>query len=126
MFTFGSLSAVAVLAIACVARPTSNVVVEKLESAPSGWIKDDLAKVDKDATSITLKIHLVNKDMEKFQELAMNVSDHSIHALWTIELIVRVRLQLPVTQSTATTSTTKLFYPWWHQSRNRWIWSRIG
>jgi hypothetical protein len=73
MLTLRSFSAIAVLAVACVARPTSNVVFEKLDSAPSGWARDDSAKVDKDAMSITLKIHLVNKDMDKFHELAMNV-----------------------------------------------------
>lgn len=72
------LSAVTVLATTCVARPTSNVdfektVVEKLEAAPVGWLKDSSAKLDKDATSITLKVHLVNQDMDKFHDLAMNV-----------------------------------------------------
>lgn len=73
MFTFKGLSVVAILAVACIALPTSSVVFERLESVPAGWTKDDSAQVDKDATSITLKIHLVNKDMDKFHELAMNV-----------------------------------------------------
>ena len=72
------LSPVAILATACLARPTDNVnfnsaVVEKLESAPVGWVKDSSVKLDKDSTSITLKVHLVNGDMDKFHELAMNV-----------------------------------------------------
>lgn len=67
------------LATVCVARPTSNVdfkkdVVEKLNAAPTGWVKDASAKLDKDSTSITLKIHLVNQDMDKFHDLAMNIA----------------------------------------------------
>jgi tripeptidyl-peptidase-1 len=78
MFVTKSLSAVAILVTACVARPTSSVdftstVFEKLSGAPVGWVKDSTAKLDKDATSITLKVHLVNQDMDKFHDLAMNV-----------------------------------------------------
>jgi tripeptidyl-peptidase-1 len=80
MFILKTLSAVAVMTISCVARPTSSsdfntTVVEKLNSAPFGWEKDASAKLDKDATSITLKIHLVNQDMDKFHDLAMNVRE---------------------------------------------------
>jgi hypothetical protein len=71
---FTRLSALAVVATTCLARPTSSVVVEKLDSAPVGWVKDgSSAALDKEATTITLKIHMVNKDMAKFHELAMNV-----------------------------------------------------
>jgi len=78
MLILKSLSAVVILTTTCVARPTSSVdftssVVEKLNSAPVGWVKDPSAKLDKDATSITLKVHLVNQDMDKFHDLAMNV-----------------------------------------------------
>lgn len=78
MFIPHFLSAVTILAATCVARPTnsdatSKVVVEKLEAAPVGWVKDSPAQLDKDATLITLKIHLVNADMDKFHNLAMNV-----------------------------------------------------
>jgi tripeptidyl-peptidase-1 len=78
MFIIKSLSAVAILVTGCVARPTSGVdfnsaVFEKLNGAPVGWVKDSSAKLDKDATSITLKVHLVNQDMDKFHDLAMNV-----------------------------------------------------
>ncbi|KAH3995425.1 hypothetical protein HBH61_155540 [Parastagonospora nodorum] len=79
MYTHQVLSWVALLATACVARPTSDVdfskaVVEKLDAAPVGWVKDASANLDKDSTSITLKVHLVNKDMEKFHDLAMNIA----------------------------------------------------
>lgn len=69
----------ATLTTVCIARPTNNVnfnkaVVETLDAAPTGWVKDAAAKLDKDATSITLKIHLVNQDMDKFHDLAMNIA----------------------------------------------------
>lgn len=77
MFVLRVFSTVAILTTAAIARPTSEVlnknVVEKLAAAPAGWVKDESAKLDKAATSITLKVHLVNQDMDKFQELAMNV-----------------------------------------------------
>jgi len=78
MYTHQVLSWVSLLATACVARPASDVnfskaVVEKLDAAPVGWVKDVSADLDKAATSITLKVHLVNKDMDKFHDLAMNV-----------------------------------------------------
>jgi tripeptidyl-peptidase-1 len=79
MFVLKSLSAAVALAILAVAHPTSRIdfeksVAETLQRAPAGWAKDASENVDKDATSITLKIHLVNKDMDKFHERAMNVS----------------------------------------------------
>lgn len=79
MFLLKSLSAAIVLSAACVALPATervdfkSSVVEKLKGPPVGWVKDEAAKLNKDATSVTLKIHLVNQDMDKFHELAMNV-----------------------------------------------------
>lgn len=78
MYTHQVLSWVALLANACVARPTSDVnfskaIVEKLDAAPIGWVNDVSTNLDKDITLITLKVHLVNKDMDKFHDLAMNV-----------------------------------------------------
>jgi tripeptidyl-peptidase-1 len=73
MRLFQNLSALAILVCVCDARPTSSVVFEKVESSPAGWVLDKAAKVDKDATSITLKIHLVNQGMDKFHKLAMDV-----------------------------------------------------
>ena len=69
-----NFSALAVLVCVCDARPTSSVVLEKVESSPAGWTLDKTAKIDKDTTSITLKIHLVNQGMDKFHKLAMDVS----------------------------------------------------
>jgi len=81
MFFLRSFSSVIALSTACVALPTASngidfksSVVEKLSNPPAGWVRDDSAKVDKDAASITLKIHLVNQGMDKFHDLAMNVS----------------------------------------------------
>jgi hypothetical protein len=64
---------VAVLAATCAALPTASVVVEKLARPPAGWIEDKSAELDKDATTITLQIHLANQNMDKFHDLAMNV-----------------------------------------------------
>ncbi|KAF1955942.1 subtilisin-like protein [Byssothecium circinans] len=73
MFPLAALSA-ALLSTRAFARPTSNFVIEKLESPSVGWVKDSSAYVDKDATTITLKIHLANQNMDKFHERAMNIA----------------------------------------------------
>jgi tripeptidyl-peptidase-1 len=78
MYILRTVSSIAILATACVARPTNDArfnkaVVEKLEGPPDGWVQDASVELDKDTTSITLKVHLVNQNMEKFHELAMNV-----------------------------------------------------
>jgi hypothetical protein len=82
MFVLKTLSVAVAVAIFAVAHPTSHLdfeksVAETLKAAPAGWVQDSSEDVDKDATSITLKIHLVNKDMAKFHERAMNVSVYS-------------------------------------------------
>ncbi|KAJ4351604.1 uncharacterized protein N0V89_006947 [Didymosphaeria variabile] len=69
-----NLSALAILVCVCDARPTSSVVFEKIESSPAGWVLDKAAKVDKDETFITLKIHLVNQGLDKFHKLAMDIA----------------------------------------------------
>lgn len=74
MRVLNNLSALAVLVCVSTARPTSSAVFEKVESSPAGWTLDKTAKIDKDATTITLKIHLVNQGMDKFHKLAMDVS----------------------------------------------------
>lgn len=70
---FTNLSALAVLVCVCDARPTGTAVLEKLDSSPAGWVLDNSAKVDGDGTIITLKIHVVNKNMDEFHKLAMDV-----------------------------------------------------
>lgn len=49
-------------------------IVESLSGPPRGWLQDDTKLVDKDAARIKLRVHLVNQDMDKFQELAMNIA----------------------------------------------------
>jgi tripeptidyl-peptidase-1 len=78
MYILRTVSSLVILATACAARPTSDAklnkaVVEKLEGPPDGWVQDASVELDKDTTSITLKVHLVNQNMEKFHDLAMNV-----------------------------------------------------
>jgi tripeptidyl-peptidase-1 len=48
-------------------------IFEKLNGPPAGWIKDEAANIDKDASTIRLRIHLVQRNMEKFHELAVKV-----------------------------------------------------
>jgi tripeptidyl-peptidase-1 len=48
--------------------------LEKIEGSPAGWTLDQSAEVDRDATVMQLKIHLVNQGMDKFHKLAMDVS----------------------------------------------------
>lgn len=61
----------------CVYSSTSGQetsrTIEKIESAPAGWTKDESAKLDKDESLMKLRIHLVHQDMDKFHEMAMNV-----------------------------------------------------
>lgn len=65
---------IASLLCASNALPTSSVVLEKIGESPTGWTLDPSAKTDKDATTLTLKIHLVNQRMNEFHKLALDVS----------------------------------------------------
>jgi tripeptidyl-peptidase-1 len=47
---------------------------EKLAGPPAGWVKDDSININKDSM-MSLRIHLVHQDMDKFHELATNVRD---------------------------------------------------
>jgi hypothetical protein len=82
MFVLKGLSVAVALAVTVVARPAPQIdfeksIVEVLKEAPTGWDKDASQNVEKDATYITLKIHVVNKNMDKFHEHATNASTHS-------------------------------------------------
>jgi tripeptidyl-peptidase-1 len=46
---------------------------EKLAGPPVGWVEDASANVDKNSM-MSLRIHLVHQDMDKFHELALDVS----------------------------------------------------
>jgi tripeptidyl-peptidase I len=54
-------------------RTFKTSIFEKLNGPPAGWIKDEGANIDKDASMIRLRIHLVQQNMEKFHDLAAKV-----------------------------------------------------
>lgn len=54
-------------------QKNSVVVVESLSAPPRGWVKNETQQVDKEASQIRLRMHLVHQDMDKFHEVAMNV-----------------------------------------------------
>ncbi|KAE9364154.1 subtilisin-like protein [Stipitochalara longipes BDJ] len=49
-------------------------VREKLAGPPPGWTRDEGVTLDKDTSTLSLRIHLINQDMDKFHELAMNIA----------------------------------------------------
>ncbi|KAH6674693.1 peptidase S8/S53 domain-containing protein [Halenospora varia] len=55
------------------AAPKSTVY-EKVAAPPVGWTQDKDQKLDKDATTIKLRIHLIQQDMDKFHEMALNIA----------------------------------------------------
>lgn len=77
MFGRKVLSVVAALAATSSAFPFSlkTSVVEKLDGPPAGWEKLENA-LNKDTSTIELRIQLINQDMAKFHDLAMNVSQY--------------------------------------------------
>jgi len=71
-------SAVLALSSTSFALPAKDVslkssVREELAGPPAGWVKDESAKVNKETSTMSLMIHLVHQDMDKFHDLAMNV-----------------------------------------------------
>jgi tripeptidyl-peptidase-1 len=38
-----------------------------------GWVKDESATIDKGASTVRLRFHLVQQDMSKFHDVAMKV-----------------------------------------------------
>ena len=46
---------------------------ETLAGPPTGWVQDVSANIDKNSM-MSLRIHLVHQNIEKFHELAMDVS----------------------------------------------------
>jgi tripeptidyl-peptidase-1 len=84
MFLFNTGSVLLALSSSTNAFPTfrglfsrdeafNSSVFEKLTSPPAGWVKDETAIIDKDASTVRLRFHLVQQDMSKFHDLAMNV-----------------------------------------------------
>ena len=88
MVSFKSLLVVLVVSSSSLASPlTSSArrdgdfkssVVESLSGPPLGWAKDEGMKMNKEDMKISLRIHLVQQDMEKFHELAINVRDPTL------------------------------------------------
>ncbi|KAG9247173.1 peptidase S8/S53 domain-containing protein [Calycina marina] len=56
-------------------------VFEKISTIPSAWTASKDLKVDKDASPISLRIHLVQPGMEKFLDMAMKIAtpDHELY-----------------------------------------------
>ena len=84
MFLFNTVSVFLVLSSCANAFPTfegvfrrdeafKTSVFEKLTGPPAGWIKDETATIDKDASTVRLRFHLVQQDMSKFHDLVMKV-----------------------------------------------------
>jgi tripeptidyl-peptidase-1 len=84
MVSFKSLFVVLAVSTCSIASPLSGGsarrdeafkggVVESLSGPPLGWAKDENVKLDKDELKISLRIHLVQQDMDKFHDLAMKV-----------------------------------------------------
>jgi tripeptidyl-peptidase-1 len=84
MFLFNTISVLLVLSSSAHTFPTfggifrrdetfKSSVFEKLTGPPAGWIKDETATIDKDASTVRLRFHLVQQDMSKFHDLAIKV-----------------------------------------------------
>jgi tripeptidyl-peptidase-1 len=48
-------------------------VYEKLSAPPAGWAIDDSILLNKDTSMLKLRVQLVQQNIDKFHELAMNV-----------------------------------------------------
>ena len=73
--TLSTVVAVA-LSVAALTVPrdsSSSRVYEKINGPPAGWSVDDSTPIDKDLSTIRLRVQLVPQNMDKFHELAMNV-----------------------------------------------------
>lgn len=56
---------------------SSRSVYEKLSAPPTGWVADASKKLDKEVSTLKLRVQLVPQNLEKFHELAMNVRHRS-------------------------------------------------
>lgn len=84
MLIFKSISAALALSSAALAFPFSSdsskdvtfksSIFEKIAAPPAGWTKDDTVQFDKDSSTMKLRIHLVQQNMEDFHDLAMKVT----------------------------------------------------
>lgn len=75
MLLLNTFSAVLAVASSAVARniPATTSVYEKLNGPPTGWVADDSTPINKDTSTMRLRVQLVPQNVDKFHELAMNV-----------------------------------------------------
>lgn len=57
-------------------------VYESLAHPPKGWERDDSVVFDKEAAGVKLRIHLVQRNMGAFHELALQVGDAFIYLIF--------------------------------------------
>ncbi|QSZ32744.1 hypothetical protein DSL72_002323 [Monilinia vaccinii-corymbosi] len=71
-----NIFSVAFAASAVQALPTfgKSSVFEKIAAPPAGWQLDEDAVLDKDASTIKLRLHLVAQNMPKFHKMAMDIA----------------------------------------------------
>ncbi|TVY82340.1 Tripeptidyl-peptidase sed3 [Lachnellula suecica] len=83
MVSFTSLLVVLAISASSFASPVNSAreddvfkssVVESLSGPPLGWTKDESEILSKSDLKILLRIHLVQQDMDKFHELAMQIA----------------------------------------------------
>lgn len=103
--TFLSLSS---LLWASSALPTSSIVLEKIEGSPPGWVLDQTTDLDRDATTLTLKIHLVNEKIKDFNKLALDVRQYYLTQCEPRSLLMR-RSQPQVVRTMVTILITTRF-----------------
>jgi tripeptidyl-peptidase-1 len=51
-------------------------VIEKLDTLPTGWSRDEVltGQIAKDELSMKVRIHMVHQDIDKFHDLAMKIA----------------------------------------------------
>ena len=103
MFLLNTLSAALALSSSALSFPFSSdssedvtfksSIFEKLAAPPAGWARDETVQVDKDASTVKLRIHLVQQGMEDFHDLAMKVFVNSLFpSIAPNEVLLELRL----------------------------------
>ena len=101
MVSLRFLSVAVLFAVHSIAFPTfgsdsskdatfKSSVFESLYEPPIGWVRDDTAKVDKDSSTISLRIHLVQQNMDKFHDMAMKVVKHILILNGLMLMLVKI------------------------------------
>ena len=82
MLLLNTLSAVLALSSSALALPLvdglegvtfRSSIFEKLAKPPVGWQRDDRVQLNKEGSSVKLRIHLVQQNMRDFHDLALKV-----------------------------------------------------